>query len=79
MDYYGESTVTGDLYVLDQQNQIICVLEGIKFHAVPRSLLNVLLAPRKRSYYLEQNTDVMPAADSSGHPSIRTDITARKP
>ncbi|KAJ5768708.1 ketoacyl-synt-domain-containing protein [Penicillium odoratum] len=41
------SAVSGDMYILDNQHEMIGVVKGVRFQAVPRPLLKLLLAPPK--------------------------------
>lgn len=65
MEVGKASVVSGDVYVLDDAGDIVCVTEGIKFQGVPRTLLKLLLGQPDDSSASEH----VPAAQVSGSSS----------
>lgn len=45
MDHVAEKVVAGDVYIFDDEQEIIGVVGGLKFQCIPRTLLNHLLPP----------------------------------
>ena len=43
----GEKTFAGDVYLFDDSDKIIGVIEGLKFQCIPRQLLNTFIPPVK--------------------------------
>jgi iron transport multicopper oxidase len=49
MQPVGPKTVAGDVYIFDDEEKIVGVVGGLKFHCIPRKLFNTFLPPADTS------------------------------
>jgi iterative type I PKS product template protein len=71
------SAVSGDMSILDDQQVMVGVVKGIRFQAVSRSLLKLLLAPSNGAISSSANTQQAPKDDVSNlSPSSSGDWTS---
>lgn len=71
----------GDVYVFDEQDEIVAVVGAIKFQQIPRKVLNTFLPPRAKASATLPKPDTRDSSVRSGSvtpsPQLRVDI--RKP
>lgn len=71
-------TMVGDVYVFDGDDMIALAV-GVKFQAIPRSLLNKLLPPINGNAHNSESQASPSVARKANHPDVKTSTHEEKP